>query len=138
MENGHSGAGTRLSIDGLTKAEVRFLEQTDSPGTPLGLNPAVLLAPPCLGVTAMALMTSLELRENFGAGGKYPVANPHAGKFQVVRSAKGQLGQALNDAMLAIERANAHRQNNFDGILTGIQRALVEMLRIRVLPQRLP
>jgi type I restriction enzyme M protein len=29
------------------------------------------------------------------------------------------LGQALNDAMLAIERANAHRQNNFDGILTG-------------------
>ena len=38
---------------------------------------------------------------------------------RVARSAKGQLGQALNDAMLAIERANAHRQNNFDGILTG-------------------
>lgn len=37
----------------------------------------------------------------------------------VVRTAKGQLGQALNDAMLAIERANSHRQNNFDGILTG-------------------
>ena len=37
----------------------------------------------------------------------------------VARTAKGQLGQALNDAMLAIERANAHRQNNFDGILTG-------------------
>ena len=37
----------------------------------------------------------------------------------VVRTgtATGQLGQALNDAMLAIERANAHRQNNFDGIL---------------------
>ena len=27
--------------------------------------------------------------------------------------------QALNEAMLSIERANAHRQNNFDGILTG-------------------
>ena len=38
---------------------------------------------------------------------------------KVARTAKGQLGQALNDAMLAIERANAHRKNNFDGILTG-------------------
>lgn len=38
---------------------------------------------------------------------------------KVARTAKGQLGQALNDAMLAIERANSHRQNNFDGILTG-------------------
>lgn len=38
---------------------------------------------------------------------------------KVARTAKGQLGQALNDAMLAIERTNAHRQNNFDGILTG-------------------
>jgi len=37
----------------------------------------------------------------------------------VARTAKAQLGQALNEAMLAIERANAHRQNNFDGILTG-------------------
>ncbi len=83
-----SGVDTRLSIDGLTKAEVRFLEQTDSQGAPLGLNPAVLLVPPSLGVTATALMTSLELRDNYGApGGKYPVANPHAGKFQVVRSA---------------------------------------------------
>ena len=37
----------------------------------------------------------------------------------VARTTKGQLGQALNEAMLSIERANAHRQNNFDGILTG-------------------
>lgn len=37
----------------------------------------------------------------------------------VARTTKAQLGQALNDAMLAIERANAHRENNFDGILTG-------------------
>ena len=43
----------------------------------------------------------------------------HAVWADVARTAKGQLGQALNDAMLAIERANAHRQNNFDGILTG-------------------
>ena len=38
---------------------------------------------------------------------------------KVARTAKGQLGQALNDAMLAIERVNAHRQNNFEGILTS-------------------
>jgi len=38
---------------------------------------------------------------------------------KVARTAKGQLGQALNDAMLAIERANAHRQSNFDDILTN-------------------
>lgn len=38
---------------------------------------------------------------------------------KVARTAEAKLGQALNDAMLAIERTNAHRQNNFDGILTG-------------------
>ncbi len=38
---------------------------------------------------------------------------------KVARTAKKELGQALNDAMLAVERENSHRQNNFDGILTG-------------------
>lgn len=37
----------------------------------------------------------------------------------VARTSKNQLGQALNEAMIAIERENAGRQNNFDGILTG-------------------
>lgn len=44
---------------------------------------------------------------------------PMAAWNRVARIPKGLLGQALNDAMLAIERANAHRRNNFDGILTG-------------------
>ncbi|MCH8979244.1 MAG: SAM-dependent DNA methyltransferase [Armatimonadetes bacterium] len=35
---------------------------------------------------------------------------------QVVRAPKGQLGQALNDAMLVIEKVNAPK---FDGILTN-------------------
>lgn len=43
----------------------------------------------------------------------------HAVWTDVARTARAQLGQALNEAMLSIERANAHRQNNFDGILTG-------------------
>lgn len=42
-----------------------------------------------------------------------------AGWNAVARTSKAQLGQALNDAMIAVERSNAHRQNNFDGILTG-------------------
>ena len=47
------------------------------------------------------------------------VVPPEAEWGKVARSPKGELGQALNDAMLAIERANSHRRNNFDGILTG-------------------
>ena len=39
----------------------------------------------------------------------------HAAWADVARTASGRLGPALNDAMIAIERANAHRQNNFDG-----------------------
>ena len=38
---------------------------------------------------------------------------------RVARTPKAQLGQALNEAMIIIERGNARRQNNFDGILTG-------------------
>lgn len=45
---------------------------------------------------------------------------PQASAWETVaRTAKKDLGQALNDAMLEIERANSHRENNFDGILTG-------------------
>jgi type I restriction enzyme M protein len=47
------------------------------------------------------------------------VVPEHSAWAGVARTAPNQLGQALNDAMLAIERANAHRQNNFDGILYG-------------------
>lgn len=78
------GPDSALSIDGLTKAEVAFLEKQDANGAPLGLDPALLLVPPSLSVTATTLMTSMEVRAN--QGGTYPIANSHAGKFRVVRS----------------------------------------------------
>ncbi len=74
--------------------------------------------------TQAATIKAAGCRGAGAAAGPRPVEPPFhcargGGLEQVARTAKGQLGQALNDAMLAIERANAHRQNNFDGILTG-------------------
>ncbi|MBA3935845.1 MAG: phage portal protein [Planctomycetes bacterium] len=77
-----TGADTALSIDGLTKAEQAFLEQVDPDGKPLGVMPAIVLAPPSLSAIGTQLFKSLELRETT-ANAKYPVANPHQGKFRV-------------------------------------------------------
>ena len=77
-----TGADTALSIDGLTKAEQAFLEQVDPDGKPLGIMPAIVLAPPSLSAIGTQLFKSLELRETT-ANAKYPVANPHQGKFRV-------------------------------------------------------
>lgn len=75
------GADTALTIDGLTKAETAFLEQVDPDGKPLGTMPAILLVPPALSAYGTQLYKSLELRETT-ANAKYPVANPHQGKFR--------------------------------------------------------
>ena len=80
-----SGTDTALTVDGLTKAEVAFLERTDPEGKPLGIEPKLLLVPNNLSVPASQLMHSLEIRDT-GAGAAYPTANPHTGKFQIVRS----------------------------------------------------
>jgi hypothetical protein len=77
-----SGADTALGIDGLTKAEVAFLNQTDPDGKPLGAMPAVVLVPTALSAVATVLYKSLELRDTT-ASTRYPVANPHTGKFRV-------------------------------------------------------
>lgn len=79
-----SGADTALTIDGLTKAEIAFNRKTESDGKPLGIAPAILLVPTTLGVAASQLMSSLEIRDNLG--GPYPTANPHVGKFRIVKS----------------------------------------------------
>jgi len=76
-----TGADTALSIDGLTKAEVAFLEQTDSDGKPIGIMPAVLLVPTALSAMATMLQKALEIRDTTSST-KYPVANPHQGKFR--------------------------------------------------------
>jgi len=77
-----TGADTTLSIDGLTKAEVAFLNQTDPDGKPIGIMPQVILVPTALSAMGTMLFKSLEIRDTT-ASTKYPVANPHAGKFRV-------------------------------------------------------
>ncbi|MHC4879811.1 MAG: phage major capsid protein, partial [Planctomycetota bacterium] len=77
-----TGADTALSIDGLTKAEVTFMDQVDSDGKPVGMMPALLLVPTALSAIGSQLFKSLELRDTT-ANAKFPVANPHQGKFRV-------------------------------------------------------
>ena len=76
-----SGADTALTIDGLTKAEVAFLDQVDSDGKPIGIMPAILLVPTALSAMGTQLFKSVEIRDTT-ASTKYPVANPHQGKFR--------------------------------------------------------
>jgi hypothetical protein len=77
-----AGTDTVLSIDGLTKAETAFMDLTDSDGKPIGIMPAMALVPTALSAIGSQLFKSLELRETT-ASAKYPVANPHQGKFRV-------------------------------------------------------
>jgi hypothetical protein len=77
-----AGADTVLSIDGPTKAEVAFMDQVDSDGKPLGVMPQVLLVPTALSALGSQLFKSMELRDNTSSA-KYPVTNPHQGKFRV-------------------------------------------------------
>ncbi|MEP0848346.1 MAG: hypothetical protein HRF50_16175 [Phycisphaerae bacterium] len=77
-----SGADTALSIEGLSKAEVAFLNQTDPDGKPLGAMPAIVLVPTALSAIATVLYKSLEIRSTVDDQ-TYPVANPHTGKFRV-------------------------------------------------------
>ena len=80
-----TGAGTVLAIAGLTQAELLFLNQVDPKGEPMGLAPKRLVVPNALNVTATQLMNDTEVRDTT-ASTKYTTGNPHAGKFEVVRS----------------------------------------------------
>ncbi len=76
-----SGADTALSIDGLTKAEVTFMDQVDGDGKPIGIMPSVMLVPTALSAMGTQLFKSLEFRDTT-ANTRFPVANPHQGKFR--------------------------------------------------------
>lgn len=78
------GASTALGVDGLTAAELLFLDQVDPDGNPLGVMPKILLVPNALKVTGDLLYSSLEIRTN--AAAKTPTQNPHGGKYEVVHS----------------------------------------------------
>jgi len=81
-----AGADTVLNVDGLTKAEALFLDQTKPNGRPLGVVPAILLVPTALKVAAELLMKSLKLNETTTADKPKPADNPHVGKFSPVSS----------------------------------------------------
>lgn len=81
-----SGApASSLSVAGLTAAELLFFNQVDPNGKPLGVMPKILLVPNALNVAATQLMCDTEVRDTT-ASTKYTTGNPHAGKFNVVRS----------------------------------------------------
>jgi len=67
------GADTALSIDGLTRAEVAFMDQVDSDGKPIGIMPAILLVPTALSAIGTQLYKSMELRDTT-SNKSYPVA----------------------------------------------------------------
>lgn len=77
-----AGADTALGIDGLTLAEILFMEQKDAEGKPIGVMPSILLVPPHLSALGAQLYKATDMRDP-GATDPYPVSNPHAGKFRV-------------------------------------------------------
>ncbi len=77
-----TGASTALSIDGLTAGETAFMDQVDTDGKPIGIMPAIVLVPTALSAVGTTLWKSLEIRDTTSST-KYPVANPHQGKFRV-------------------------------------------------------
>lgn len=81
-----SGAGSALSVDGLTAAEVLFADQTKPNGKPLGIVPSLLLVPTALKVVAQQLYKDAIVNETTTANKAKPNSNPHQGKFSVVSS----------------------------------------------------
>lgn len=81
-----SGVDTALSIDSLTLAEQKFLDQTDADGRPILVSPAVLLVPTSLKVPAQQLMTETRVNETTVASKPKPASNPHVGKWKPVAS----------------------------------------------------
>jgi|LSQX01.2.fsa_nt_gb phage major head subunit gpT-like protein len=81
-KNYKTGTDTVLSIDGLTAAELLFLDQKDPDGNPLAIQPKILLVPNALKTPARQLMSSQKL----GRDDEGPEDNPWAGAFELVNS----------------------------------------------------
>lgn len=79
--NLNSGVAT-MTIEGLTVSEEIFMNQTNPDGTPLGLQPAILLVPTALKAGANTLMTSEKVIAG-SATGTQPDGNPFRGRFTV-------------------------------------------------------
>ena len=77
-----AGADTALGIDGLTKVEQAFMDLVDSDGKPTGVMPSIMLVPTALSAMGTQLYKSVEIRDTT-ANTKFPIANPHQGKFRI-------------------------------------------------------
>ena len=58
------------------------MDQVDSDGKPIGILPALMLVPTALSAVGSQLFKSMELRDT-SSSTKYPISNPHQGKFRV-------------------------------------------------------
>ncbi|MCC6491916.1 MAG: Mu-like prophage major head subunit gpT family protein [Pirellulales bacterium] len=81
--NVSTGAGSALSAEGLTAAELKFANQVDPDGNPLGVMPKILLIPPSLKRTALSLMNSTLL---VGGSTLAPDANVWQSSYRVESS----------------------------------------------------
>ena len=84
--NVSTGAGSALGIVGLTNAEVAHMAQTKPNGQPLGVLPSILLVPPALYRTALALMAAPTVVSTTTANTPLPDANTFSGNYKVVTS----------------------------------------------------
>ncbi len=127
-KNYAAGADTALSIDGLTAAELLFLDQTKPNGRPLAIAPRYLLVPNALKVQAQLLMSSLKLNETTTANKPKPVDNPHAGKFEVaVSSYLGNAAFTGNSTKAWYLFADPNRLAALEvAFLNGVDRPTVE------------
>lgn len=85
--NYFEGVDSALDIDSLTIGERMFLDRTDSKGKPILIQPALLLVPTALKVTAELLFKETTWFNQVPANNKAkPATNPHGGKFRPVCS----------------------------------------------------
>lgn len=83
-EKASAAGGNALALSSLKTAVSAYRKLTDPDGNPLAVNPAILLVPPELEITAAELMGSALIH---GTSGAAPSTNVLAGRFQVVSSA---------------------------------------------------
>ncbi|HEX4129964.1 MAG TPA: hypothetical protein VHZ24_07965 [Pirellulales bacterium] len=81
-----SGGTSTLDLDGITAAEVAFLNQVDVAGNPVLLSPAIMLVPTTLKVIAERYYKESTILQVPANNKMVPANNPHAGKFTPVSS----------------------------------------------------
>jgi hypothetical protein len=80
-----SGSTTVLSAEGVRQAMLKFRKQVTPQGKPIAIEPKLLLVPPDLEETAMALLSS-DLYLSVTTEAKVPNRNVWANKFEMAQS----------------------------------------------------